>query len=165
MATITFRNTPAHTKGDLPSIGSYSTDFKAVSADLTEVSLSDFTGKKVVLNIFPSIDTGVCASSVRRFHQEASILENVQIICISKDLPFALKRFCSAEGIDNLVMLSDFRGDFERNYPITFADTPLKGLLSRAIVVLDPNGKVIYTEQVAETANEPNYEEALKALK
>ena len=165
MATITFRNTLAHTQGELPLKDSKSVDFFAISSDLEEISLANYHGKRVILNIFPSIDTGVCAASVRKFHKEASALENVAIICISKDLPFALKRFCGAEGIDNLVMLSDFRGDFEKKYPITFIDTPLKGLLSRAIIVLDENGNIIHTEQVAETTNEPNYSEALSVLK
>lgn len=165
MATITFRGTPAHTQGELPNVGTQSIDFKAVTSDLSEVSLKDFQGKKVVLNIFPSIDTGVCAASVRQFHKEVASLENVVIACISKDLPFALSRFCGAEGIDNLVMLSDFRGDFEKNYGGVFTDTPLKGLLSRAVIVLDEKGKVIHTEQVSETANEPDYQNALAVLK
>ncbi len=165
MATISFRGTPAHTTGELPKVGNVAPDFTAISTDLTEVSLKDFQGKKVVINIFPSVDTGVCAASVRRFHKEVTTLKNVQILCISKDLPFALGRFCAAEGIDNLTMLSDFRGDFEKNYGTVFTDTPLKGLLSRSVVILDEKGKVIYAEQVAETTNEPNYEAALTALK
>ena len=132
---------------------------------MAEVKLSDFKGKKVILNIFPSVDTGVCAASVRKFHVEASKLNNVAILCISKDLPFALTRFCAAEGIDNLVMLSDFRGGFEQHYPIAFTDSPLKRLLSRSVVVVDENGKVVYTEQVAETTDEPNYAKALEAIK
>ncbi|AMD85763.1 thiol peroxidase, atypical 2-Cys peroxiredoxin [Capnocytophaga haemolytica] len=165
MAKITFHNEPAHTVGELPKVGSTAPDFKSVSDKLAEVSLHDFKGKKVVLNIFPSVDTGVCAASVRRFHKEASELNNVAILCISKDLPFALGRFCAAEGIDNLTMLSDFRGDFSAHYPVVFTDSPLKGLLSRAIIVLDENGKVVHTEQVAETTDEPNYVAALAALK
>lgn len=165
MATITLKGNTIHTAGELPKIGKSAPNFTAVSTGLTEVSLSDFKGKKVVLNIFPSIDTGVCAASVRRFHKELSNLNNVQILCISKDLPFALGRFCGAEGIENLVMLSDFRGDFGNNYEVTITDGPLKGLLSRSIIVLDEEGNVIHTEQVAETANEPNYEAALTKLK
>lgn len=165
MATITLRGNPVHTSGDLPKVGSTAPNFTAVSAELTEVSLKDFQGKRVVLNIFPSIDTGVCAASVRKFHEELGNLNNVQILCISKDLPFAMKRFCAAEGIENLTMLSDFRGDFENNYQVKFADGPLKGLLSRCVVVLDEKGNVIHTEQVSETANEPNYETALAKLK
>lgn len=165
MATITFRGTTAHTTGELPKVGSVAPDFTAVSTDLTEISLKEFQGKKVVLNIFPSVDTGVCAASVRRFHKEAAALNNVQILCLSKDLPFALGRFCATEGIDNITMLSDFRGNFEKNYGTVFTDTPLKGLLSRSVVILDEKGSVVYAEQVAETTNEPNYEAALTALK
>ena len=165
MANITFHNEPARTAGDLPKVGTVAPDFSAVKNDLAEVKLSDFKGKKVILNIFPSVDTGVCAASVRKFHVEASKLNNVAILCISKDLPFALTRFCAAEGIDNLVMLSDFRGGFEQHYPIAFTDSPLKGLLSRSVVVVDENGKVVYTEQVAETTDEPNYAKALEAIK
>ncbi|MDO4229531.1 MAG: thiol peroxidase [Capnocytophaga sp.] len=165
MATITFKNEKVHTQGELPKVGTIAPNFTAVKTDLSEVSLQDFKGKKLVLNIFPSIDTGVCAASVRKFHKEASTLNNVAIACVSKDLPFALGRFCGAEGIDNLVMLSDFRGGFKANYHVEFIDSPLKGLLSRAIVVIDENGKVIHVEQVAETTNEPNYEAALIALK
>ena len=165
MANITFHNEPAHTAGYLHNLGTVAPEFSAVKNDLAEVKLSDFKGKKVILNIFPSVDTGVCAASVRKFHVEASKLNNVAILCISKDLPFALTRFCAAEGIDNLVMLSDFRGGFEQHYPIAFTDSPLKGLLSRSVVVVDENGKVVYTEQVAETTDEPNYAKALEAIK
>ena len=165
MANITFYEQPAHTAGELPKVGVAAPEFSAVKNDLAEVKLSDFRGKKVILNIFPSVDTGVCAASVRKFHVEASKLNNVAILCISKDLPFALTRFCAAEGIDNLVMLSDFRGGFEQHYPIAFTDSPLKGLLSRSVVVVDENGKVVYTEQVAETTDEPNYAKALEAIK
>lgn len=165
MANITFHEQPAHTVGELPKVGTIAPNFSAVRNDLAEVTLKDFQGKKVVLNIFPSVDTGVCAASVRKFHVEASKLTNVAILCVSKDLPFALTRFCAAEGIDNLTMLSDFRGDFAKHYPIVFTDTPLKGLLSRCIIVLDEQGKVVYTEQVAETTDEPNYVKALEALK
>lgn len=165
MAKITFRGQEAHTVGELPKKDSLAPDFVGVSTDLSEISLKNYKGKRVVLNIFPSIDTGVCAASVRKFHKEASALKNVQIICISKDLPFALGRFCGAEGIENLVMLSDFRGDFEKKYQVAFTDTPLKGLLSRSVLVLDEEGKVIYSEQVSETSNEPNYEAVLAVLK
>ncbi|MFK8295350.1 thiol peroxidase [Capnocytophaga canimorsus] len=164
MAVVTLGGSPFNTQGDLPQRGTVAPNFSGVSIDLSEVSLQDFQGSKVIINIFPSIDTGVCAASVRKFHKEASTLENVKILCISKDLPFALGRFCAAEGIDNLVMLSDFRNDFGKNYPITFTDGPLKGLLSRSILVLDEAGKVIHAEQVAETKNEPDYATALIAL-
>ncbi len=164
MANISFHEQPAHTTGELPKVGVVAPNFSAVKNDLTEVSLSDFKGKKVILNIFPSIDTGVCAASVRKFHVEASKLNNVAVLCISKDLPFAHGRFCAAEGIDNLTMLSVFRSNFEQDYRVTFVDSPLKGLLSRCIVVLDEEGKVIYTEQVAETTNEPDYSKVLEAV-
>jgi len=165
MADITFHHQGARTEGFLPEVGTLAPDFLAVKNDLATVKLSDFQGKKVLLNIFPSIDTGVCAASVRKFHAEASKVPNVAILCISKDLPFALGRFCAAEGIDNLTMLSDFRGDFAAKYPISFVDTPLQGLLSRCVVVVNEKGEVVYTEQVAETTDEPNYEKALEALR
>ena len=164
MANITFHEQPAHTAGNLPEVGSTAANFTCVTNELKEVALADFRGKKVLLNIFPSVDTGVCATSVRKFHTEAAKVPNVAIVCVSKDLPFALGRFCAAEGIDNLVMASDFRGDFSAHYPVTFTDSPLKGLLSRCVIVVDEQGKVVYTEQVAETTNEPNYEKALAAL-
>lgn len=165
MTTVTFRNEPVKVNGKLPALGTSAPNFSAVSSDLGVVSLNDFRGEKVVLNIFPSVDTGVCAASVRKFHTEAVSLQNVKVLCVSKDLPFAQKRFCAAEGIDNLVMLSDFRGDFEKKYALTFAEGPLAGLLSRAIVVLDENGVVIHSEQVAETTHEPDYQATLTKLK
>ena len=127
--------------------------------------MSDFAGKKVVLNIFPSIDTGVCAASARKFNEEASALDNTVVVNVSKDLPFALGRFCASEGLQNVMNLSDYRGNFGENYGLTIADSPLKGLLSRAVVVLDENGTVKYTEQVPEIAQEPNYAAALEAVK
>ena len=166
MATVTLKNSiTINLNGELPAVGAQAPNFGGVKTDLSELHLEDLRGQRVVLNIFPSVDTGVCAASVRRFHKEASELNNVAILCISKDLPFALGRFCAAEGIDNLTMLSDFRGDFSAHYPVVFTDSPLKGLLSRAIIVLDENGKVVHTEQVAETTDEPNYVAALAALK
>jgi len=164
MAKTHFKGTEVHTNGNLPTVGSIAPDFTLVRGNLSDCSLSEFRGKKVIMNIFPSIDTGVCATSVRRFNKEAAALKDTVVLCISKDLPFALTRFCAAEGIDNLTMLSDFRGDFAAHYPIVFTDSPLKGLLSRCIVVLDEQGKVVYTEQVAETTNEPNYAKALQAI-
>lgn len=164
MAQITFKGTQAHTKGELPKIGEYAPDFVLTANDLSEKKLSDYQSFRVVLNIFPSIDTGVCAASVRKFNQEASNLKNTKILCISKDLPFALSRFCGAEGITNVEALSDFRSDFSSKYELEFTDTPLKGLLSRAIIVVDENGKVIYTEQVSETGNEPNYQKVIDIL-
>ena len=164
MAKITFHVEPATTKGELPKVGEIATDFTLVATDLTEKSLSDYRGKRLVLSIFPSVDTGVCAASIRKFNQEAAKLKNTKILCISKDLPFANKRFCGAEGIENVETLSDFRGDFSAKYPVELLDSPLRGLLSRCIIVLDENHKVIYTEQVAETTNEPNYQAVLDVL-
>jgi thioredoxin-dependent peroxiredoxin len=165
MAIITFKGNTVHTAQDLPAIGSQVSDFKVVKADLSEISLSDFAGKQVVLNIFPSIDTGICAMSVRKFNEMAAGKANTVVLCISQDLPFALKRFCGAEGIENIVTASDFRyGSFDAAYGVKMMDGPLAGLLSRAVVVLDEAGKVIYTEQVPEIAQEPNYEAALAVL-
>jgi len=136
-----------------------------VSSDLSEKNLADYTGKRVVLNIFPSIDTGICAASARKFNEEASNLDNTVVINVSRDLPFALSRFCAAEGLNNVETLSDFRGNFGEDYGVTLSDSPLKGLLSRAVVVLDEKAKVIYTEQVPEIGQEPNYEAAIASLK
>src|SRR5690606_24350293 len=165
MATVTLKGNQIHTLGNLPENGSQAPDFKLVKNDLSTVSLSDYKGQKVVLNIFPSVDTGTCAQSVRQFNQEAAELDNTKILCISKDLPFAQARFCGAEGIDKVETLSDFRdGNFGTSYNVTFVDGPLQGLLSRSVVVLDENGKVIYFEQVSETVDEPNYKAALEEL-
>ncbi len=164
MANITLQGNELHTSGNLPQIGSKAKNFTLVAEDLSEKSLSDFSGKRVVLNIFPSIDTGVCAASARKFNQEASALENTVVINISKDLPFALKRFCASEGLDNVVNLSDFRGSFGDDFGLTMVDSPLKGLLSRAVIVLDEAGTITYTEQVPEIAQEPDYEAALTLL-
>ncbi len=166
MATITLKGNTTHTLGSLPETGSSAQDFTLTKGDLSATSLGDYTGKKVVMNIFPSIDTGTCAQSVRQFNKDAAALENTVILCISKDLPFAQGRFCGAEGIENVEMLSDFRnGSFGKTYQVEITDGPLQSLHSRAIVVLDENGKVIYTEQVPEIIDEPNYETALAALK
>lgn len=165
MANITFKGNPIHTVGQLPEVGTVAKDFNLVSSDLSEKKLSDYKGKKVVLNIFPSIDTGVCAASARHFNQEASSLENTVVINVSRDLPFALSRFCAAEGLNDVEVLSDFRGRFGEDYGVTLEDSPLSGLLSRAVVVLDENGKVKYTEQVPEIGQEPNYKAALEAVK
>ncbi len=165
MAKITFHNEPATTAGELPKVGSIAANFMAISSDLKEKSLSDYKGHRIVLSIFPSVDTGVCAASVRRFNQEANNLKNTKILCISKDLPFAMARFCGAEGLKNVEVLSDFRGDFSSKYHVELLDTPLKGLLSRAIIVIDENETVIYTEQVDEITNEPDYEAVLNVLK
>lgn len=166
MATITLKGNTIHTIGDLPSVGSKAPEFELVKSDLSKSSLNDYAGSKVILNIFPSIDTGTCATSVRKFNQEASNLDNVKVLCISRDLPFAHGRFCGAEGIENVITLSDFvDGSFGKSYNLLFADGPLAGLDSRAVIVLDENQNIIYTEQVAETTEEPNYEAALASLK
>lgn len=165
MATITLKGNAFHTVGELPAVGSQLADFKLVKTDLSLLQNSDLKGKKVVYNIFPSLDTDVCASSVRKFNATASTLENTVVVCVSMDLPFAHKRFCTTEGLSNVVSASDFRGgNFGKDFGLTIADGPLMGLLSRAIIVADENGKVIYTEQVPEIVQEPDYEAALKSL-
>ena len=165
MASITLKGNPVSTTGELPAIGSDAPAFGAVKTDLSECTLADLSGKRVVLNIFPSIDTGTCAASTRRFNEEASSLENAIVVCVSADLPFALGRFCGAEGLENVVPVSTFRNpEFGKAYGATIADGPLAGLLSRAVVVLDEAGKVIYTEQVSEITEEPNYGAALAVL-
>lgn len=164
MAEITFKGNPVQSVGSLPSVGDSAPDFELVSDKLAPVKLSDYAGHKLVLNIFPSIDTGTCALSVRTFNEKAAALEGTKVLCVSKDLPFALGRFCGAEGIDNVDVASAFRSSFGEDYGVTFVDGPLQGLLSRSVVVLDEEGKVVYTEQVAETGNEPDYDAALAAL-
>lgn len=165
MAQITFKGNAIQTAGSLPAVGSKAPEFELTNTKLAAVKLSDFKGSKVVLNIFPSVDTGICAASVRAFNQSAAALENTKIICISKDLPFAFARFCAAEGIENLETLSDFkRTSFDQDYGLTMVEGPLAGLLSRAVLVLDAEGTVVYAEQVPEIGQEPNYEAALKAL-
>ena len=164
MSAITFKGNAVNTVGSLPAVGDTARDFTLVGTDLSDGSLSDYKGKNVILNIFPSINTGVCAESVRKFNKEAAGLDNTVVLCISKDLPFAQSQFCGAEGIDDVVMLSDFRTDFGNEYGVLMADGPLKGLLSRAVIVINSEGKVTYTEQVPEIGQEPNYEAALKAV-
>tara|TARA_R110002111_G_scaffold77045_5_gene122277 strand:+ start:1562 stop:2062 length:501 start_codon:yes stop_codon:yes gene_type:complete len=166
MANITLGGNPIETTGNLPAIGSTAPDFKLTATDLSDKSLSDYNGSRLILNIFPSVDTGTCAQSVRTFNEKASKLNNTKVLCISKDLPFALARFCGAEGLENVESLSDFKtGNFGKDYGLTFKTGPLETLLSRCIVVIDTDGKIIHTEQVAEIKDEPNYEAALKALK
>jgi len=166
MATVTLKGNEFKTSGELPKVGSKAPSFSLTAGDLSTKSLADFSGNKLVLNIFPSIDTGTCAASVRQFNKEAGNLENTKVLCISKDLPFAQGRFCGAEGLDNVVNLSDYKnGQFGKDYGVQFTNGPLDALLSRSVVVLDENGTVIYTEQVPETVNEPNYQNALAALK
>jgi len=166
MAQITFKGNPIHTNGDLPKVGSKAPSFQLTAADLSTKSLEDFAGKFVVLNIFPSIDTGICAQSVRTFNQELANLENTVVLCISKDLPFAQSRFCGAEGLNDVITLADFKSeDFANAYGIKMVEGPLAGLLGRAVVVVSPEGEVIYTELVPEIAQEPAYEGAVKAIK
>jgi len=166
MATISLKGNTIQTLGILPKVGTPAKDFALVKSDLSNVSLNDYKGKKLVLNIFPSLDTGTCAASVRRFNKEAATLENTKVLCISRDLPFAQARFCGAEGLSNVETLSDFgTGKFGKDYELEITTGPLAHLHSRAVVVIDENGKVIYTEQVPEIVNEPNYDAALKALK
>ena len=166
MATVTLHGNSIHTIGVLPAAGNNAPDFNLTKGDLSNTTLADYTGKKVVLNIFPSVDTGTCAKSVHEFNKQAATLENTVVLCVSKDLPFAQGRFCGAEGIENVEMLSDFRdGNFGNAYGLSFSDGPLAPLHSRAVVVLNEAGKVLYSEQVPEIVDEPNYEAALAALK
>ena len=166
MATITLKGNAIHTVGDLPGKGSKAPDFSLTRGDLSQAGLKDFAGKRKLLNIVPSLDTGVCAASARRFNQEAAAVPGAVVLTVSRDLPFAQGRFCAAEGIENVVMLSEMRSDaFGKAYGVTIADGPLAGLLSRAVVVLDENDSVVYTEQVPEIAQEPDYGKALAALK
>ncbi len=165
MANITLGGTPTQTAGELPKEGSKAPAFRLVKNDMSEVSLSDFEGKKVVLNIFPSVDTGVCATSIRKFNEQASSFDNTEVLCISKDLPFAQARFCGAEGIENVTTLSGYRNNsYSKDYGVEIVDGAFQGLNARAIVVLDESGNVKYTELVPEIGQEPNYEAAIKAL-
>jgi thiol peroxidase len=158
MANITLGGNPIETSGTLPAIGSQAPDFELVKNDLSIAKLGDFLGKRVILNIFPSIDTPTCATSVRQFNSMANAMENTVVLCVSRDLPFAQKRFCGAEGLENVINLSDFKtGKFGDDYGLTITTGPLAGLHSRAVVVIDENGLVSYTEQVGEIANEPTY--------
>lgn len=165
MSNITLKGNAVNTLGKLPEVGFTIKDFALVDSGLNVKTLDSYEGKKKVFNIFPSIDTPTCAESARKFNVAANDLENTVVINVSKDLPFALTRFCAAEGLNNVETLSDFRGTFGDDYEVTITDSPMKGLLSRAVIVTDENDKVVYTEQVSEIANEPNYEAALAALK
>lgn len=159
MAQVTFKGNPVNTNGQLPSVGEMAPDFKLVGSDLNELSLADYKGKKVVLNIFPSLDTDVCAMSVRQFNKWVSEKDNTVVLCISKDLPFAHSRFCGAEGLDNVITASDFRyNNFATDYGVLLTDSPLKGLMARAVVAINEEGKVVYTELVPEIAQEPSYD-------
>lgn len=165
MAAITLKGSLINTVGVLPAVGSDAPLFTLTSVELGDITLESYRGKRVVLNVFPSIDTSVCAASVRRFNKDAAALRDVSVLCISADLPFALARFCGAEGIENVVSLSTFRSpSFGTDYGVTILDGPLKGLLARAVVVIGADGRVVYTELVPEIAQEPNYGRALAAL-
>jgi thiol peroxidase len=166
MAHITLRGNPVDTYGDLPAVGAKAPPFTLVKTDLTEVSLRDLAGHRLVLNIFPSLDTPTCAMSVRKFNSSAAALQNTTVLCISADLPFAMSRFCGAEGLQNVIAASVFRApEFGRDYGVLITTGPLAGLLSRAVVVLDERGGVLYTQQVGEIADEPDYEAVLEVLK
>lgn len=166
MSTVTFKGSKVNVDGQIPAVGSVAPDFTLVKSDLSEVTLKDLKGKTVILNIFPSIDTGTCAASVRRFNKEAASIPGTVILAISADLPFAAGRFCTTEGIDNVHPASVFRNpEFAKAYGVLMADGPLKGLLARTVVVINTEGKVAYTELVPEIADEPNYSAALAAVK
>ena len=165
MANITLKGNAINTSGNLPQIDSKAPGFTMVANDLSRKGLTDFSGFKLILNIFPSVDTGTCATSVREFNKTAASLDNTKVICVSRDLPFAQARFCGAEGLENVVMLSDYEtGSFGKNYGLEITSGPLTGLHSRCIVVIDENKKIVYTEQVSEIVDEPNYKAALKAI-
>ena len=165
--TTTFKGTPIRLEGHFPQAGETAPDFFLTKNDLSDFSLKDGEGEYLILNIFPSLDTGVCATTVRRFNQMAASLPGAMVLCISKDLPFAQNRFCVSEGIDHTILLSDFRytSRFGKDYGVLITSGPMRGLLARAVVIIDPKGKIIYSELVSEVTREPNYEAALKAVK
>lgn len=163
MAQITFKGNPINTVGDLPAVGSSAPSFSVTGTDLGAVTNDQFAGKSVLLNIFPSVDTGICAASVRTFNERAATA-GATVLCVSKDLPFALSRFCGAEGIENVITASAFRDSFGEDYGVTMSDGPMAGLLGRAVVVIGADGKVAYTELVPEIVQEPDYDAALAAL-
>lgn len=164
MAQVLMRGTPVQTSGNLPAVGSIAPAFELLNAKLETISLASLTGKKVVISIFPSIDTATCALSTRKFNQQAAALDGVTVVTVSEDLPFALGRFCATEGIDNVHTLSAFRSSFGTDYGVALVDGPLRGLTARAVVVVDGSGKVLHSELVAEISDEPNYDAALAAL-
>ncbi|MGR9106786.1 MAG: thiol peroxidase [Gammaproteobacteria bacterium] len=164
MATITLKGSPLNTCGDLPAVGSRAPDFQLVDGKLSDVSLQDYAGKRKILNIVPSLDTPTCATSTRKFNEKANQLENTVVLVVSADLPFAQGRFCGAEGLKNVVPLSTFRSNFAEDYGVALVDGALRGLTARAVVVVDSDNKVLYTELVGEIANEPDYDKALAAL-
>ena len=164
MTDITLDGTPVHIHGSLPTVGTKAPGFTLVGNDLSPIALADFAGSRLILNIFPSVDTGICATSVRTFNERAAGLENTKVLCISRDLPFAQARFCGAEGIENVTVASDFRTTFGEAYGVTMINGPLEGLLARAVVVLDEKGNVTHSQLVPEIKQEPDYEAALAAL-
>jgi len=164
MAEVTLGGNPVHTSGDLPSVGAAAPGFSLVGGDLGELGAGDFAGKNVILNIFPSVDTPTCATSVRTFNERAAGMDETVVLCVSADLPFAQNRFCGAEGIENAKTASTFRSDFGEQYGVTLTDGPLQGVLARAVVVIGPDGTVKHTELVSEIAQEPDYDAALAAL-
>jgi len=165
MAHITLKGNPIETIGELPALNSKPPSFTLTKTDLTDCTLEDCQGKTIILNIFPSIDTAVCAASVRRFNKEAGTMDNTVVICVSADLPFAHQRFCEGEGLKNVIPLSAFRSvNFGKDYGVTIITGPIAGLLSRAVIIIDKNGKVVYSEQVPEIGQEPNFEAALDFL-
>ena len=164
MTDITLDGTPVHTHGSLPTVGTKAPAFTLVGNDLSPVTLADFAGSRLILNIFPSVDTGICATSVRTFNERAAGLDNAKVLCISRDLPFAQARFCGAEGIENVTVASDFRTTFGETYGVTMINGPLEGLLARAVVVLDEKGNVIHSQLVPEIKEEPDYEAAIAVL-
>ena len=165
MATVTLKGNTIKTSGELPKVGTKAPEFKLTATDLSTKSLNDFAGSKLVLNIFPSVGTGVCAASVRAFNKAAASLKNTKVLCISKDLPFAQSSFCAAEGIENVIMLSDYKkGSFGNTYGLIVTNGIFEALLSRCVIVIDKSGTIIYSELVPEVSEEPNYEAALKAL-
>lgn len=161
MARITLKGNPIHTSGNLPAVGSQAKDFNLVKQDLSAATLASFSGKKKILNVFPSIDTAVCAMSVKKFHEHAATKPNVVVLNISADLPFAAKRFCGTEGVENAITLSSFRSSFADDYGLKIVDGPLTGLCSRAVIVLDERNQVLHNEQVPEIGQEPDYQKAL----
>jgi thiol peroxidase len=164
MATIAFQGKPIHTSGDLPAIGSRAPDFKLVNGQLTDVTLAAYSGRRKILNIVPSLDTPVCAASTRKFNEKASKLENTVVLVVSADLPFAQCRFCETEGLKNVIPLSTFRSGFADDYGVRLTDSILAGLTARAVVVIDENDKVVYTQLVNELTHEPDYDSVLAAL-
>lgn len=166
MTAITFQGNPINTVGAMPQVSNNAPDFSVTKADLSELNLSDLQGKRVILNIFPSLDTETCATSVRKFNEQASRLDNTVIVCVSIDSPFASGRFCATENIENVVTGSVFRHpEFGQDYGVTISDGPLKGVLSRAIVIIDEQGNVVHTEHVAEMTDEPDYDAALSFVR